>query len=339
MLIQVLCRVNVIICFVVGMILNSLLIVLICKHRNAICDKSYKPIVLQICITDMLNLIVFTFYMPAYARADSYGIIYTLGFFNDVFENAPMFTHITFGTWYFFVFLFIFSPSVQFLYRYLILCRDWKPSYRLYTGLYSTLVLFLLSFTIISNANIIYVSRTSNALYRDYIFTGRPTNVDLLVVNRSPSDTLSAIVMLIIVAIPSSIVIICGIRIWMYVRQHFRVAPNTNQCLHTNQRLQRQVNYVLFLQGGMPVVGHLVGLCLNMFLNIKTEYMSFLPNFLTLVLLVVNPLLTMVLVDSYRRAVLKLFSSSSATVPITVNLSTSFEQNTRNVTFVDDRKN
>ncbi|KAI1699306.1 serpentine type 7TM GPCR chemoreceptor srd domain-containing protein [Ditylenchus destructor] len=161
------------------MILNALLIVLIFKNES-LSDKGYKPIILQICITDMLNLIIFAFYMPAYTRLGNDTIFYTLGFFNDLFENAPLFTQIIHRIWFFFLFLFLFSPSVQFLYRYLILCRDWKPSYRLYMGLCSPVYLFLLSFSILHNSGTVFVSRTFNAVYRDYIFSDNPANVDLL---------------------------------------------------------------------------------------------------------------------------------------------------------------
>ncbi|KAI1703496.1 hypothetical protein Ddc_16517 [Ditylenchus destructor] len=85
----------------------------------------------------------------------------------------------------------------------------------------------------------------------------------------------------------------------------------------SNQRLQRQVNYVLFIQSGMPIVGNLMGLCLN-FLIMNTESMVFFPHFLALANMVVNPLLTMLLVDSYRRAVFNLCLCKSATVPDTV---------------------
>ncbi|KAI1703971.1 serpentine type 7TM GPCR chemoreceptor str domain-containing protein [Ditylenchus destructor] len=307
------------------MVLNSLLIVLIFKNRSASSDKSYKPILLQICITDMLTLILFTFYMPAFVGAGPLG--YTLGFFNDLFENAPMFTHIVFTSWYFFMYLFVVSPAAQFLYRYLVLCRGWKPSYRLYTALYSVIILLIMYYSIQTNNGTIYVSRTSNAPYRDYIFTDNPTNVDLLVFSRGSSPTppsalsmiVSMSVSMLIVAIPSSVVVVCGIRICLHLRRHLKTISASNI---NNQRLQRQVNYVLFIQGGMPIAAHLVSMLLIIFSDQKAEYMSFLPHFVTLLIIVLNPLLTLLLVDSYRRAALNLFWR----IPASANVSTSVVQ-------------
>ncbi|KAI1704003.1 serpentine type 7TM GPCR chemoreceptor str domain-containing protein [Ditylenchus destructor] len=310
------------ICFAIGMILNSLLVFLICKNRSTVCDKSYQPIILQICVMDMLTLIIYTFYMPAFIGDRNDGIYYTLGFFNDVFDNAPLFTQFIYKAWFFFAFLFTISPSVQFLYRYLVLCRDWKPSYRLYMGFYSLIVLVLLSFDILFNEGTIYVSRTSNAPYREHIFTDNPTNADL-VVFRISSSPWTAIVAINIVAIPFIVVIICGIRIWLHFRRHFRLVSHLNE---SNQRLQTQINYTLFIQGGMPIFGHLATLLLTLYLKFESEYMTFLPNFITLVIIDVNPLLTILVIDSYRRAVLNLCLCRPVTLPKQVNVLTTVMQ-------------
>ncbi|KAI1698100.1 serpentine type 7TM GPCR chemoreceptor str domain-containing protein [Ditylenchus destructor] len=315
MLIQLLSRVIGLVCFVIGMLLNSLLVVLLCKNDSALCDKSYRPIILQICIMDMLSLILLTFYMPAYVSAGNYVIYYTLGFFNDVFENAALFTQIIFTAWLFSTLLFIISPSVQFLYRYLILCRKWKPSYQFYVGLYLLMVLFLLSFSILTNNRAVYVSRASNALYRDSIFTDNPANVDLLVITRDSSNPWSMIVTDIIEVVAFCVVVVCGIKIWLHFRRSFKAASDSGK---NNHRLQRQVNYVLFIQGGMPMVGNLVSIFLALFLNPETDYMSFLLNFLALVIVIVNPLLTLLLVDSYRRAALDLCKCKSANASTSV---------------------
>ncbi|KAI1693431.1 serpentine type 7TM GPCR chemoreceptor str domain-containing protein [Ditylenchus destructor] len=202
------------------------------------------------------------------------------------------------------MFLFVFSPLVQFLYRYLILCREWKPSYRLYTGLYSVIVLLLLCYSILINGETVYVSRTSNALYQDHIFTDNPRNMDLLVTTSDSSGLWPMIVLGIVEVIPLSITVVCGTKIWLHFRRQFRLVSNSNK---SNQMLQRQANYALFIQGGMPVIANLVTLFLGIFLDMEEEYMSFLLNFLQIVIMVVNPLLTMLLVDSYRRAILSLF--------------------------------
>ncbi|KAI1702429.1 serpentine type 7TM GPCR chemoreceptor str domain-containing protein [Ditylenchus destructor] len=123
----------------------------------------------------------------------------------------------------------------------------------------------------------------------------------------------------IIEVIAFSVVVGCGIRIWLHFRRRFKAALGSGK---NNQRLQRQVNCVLFIQGGMPIVGNLVSIFLAFFLNPETDYMSFLLNFLPLVIMIVNPLLTMLLVDSYRRAALDLCSCKSENV----NASTSVVQ-------------
>ncbi|KAI1701003.1 PIF1-like helicase domain-containing protein [Ditylenchus destructor] len=96
---------------------------MICSRSNPMSDRGYKPILLQVCITDLLNLALTFFFMPLYVVAGDYALIYTTGFFNAVFQDAPIFTMLTFRTWFFFYLLSICSPAVQFLYRYLVLCR------------------------------------------------------------------------------------------------------------------------------------------------------------------------------------------------------------------------
>ncbi|KAI1704005.1 serpentine type 7TM GPCR chemoreceptor str domain-containing protein [Ditylenchus destructor] len=251
----------------------------------------------------------------AFVAVGNDGIFYTFGFFNDVFKNAPMVTHIIFTTWFFSISLFTFSPSMQFLYRYLVLCRDWKPSYCLYTGLYSSLVLFLISFFILTNREV-YVSRTSNALYREYILTDNPANVDLVVVNLTSSNTWTTLITGIAIVASISIVVVCGFKIWLHLRRHFLLVSDSNK---NNQRLQRQVNYVLFTQGAMTI-GKLITNFLNNFLNLKPEYMSFLTQCLVLLIMIVNPLLTLLLVDTYRRAILNLFLRKSAIIHIKGNV-------------------
>ncbi|KAI1697644.1 hypothetical protein Ddc_19592 [Ditylenchus destructor] len=118
-----------------------------------------------------------------YVVAGDYAVCYTTGFFNDLFQDAPIFTMLTFKTWFFFYFLAVCSPAVQFLYRYLVLCRDWTPSYRLYIALLSTVMLIILTYSLMTSlAGVeVYVSRSSNTLYREFILTPNPLNVDLIV--------------------------------------------------------------------------------------------------------------------------------------------------------------
>ncbi|KAI1703676.1 hypothetical protein DdX_14726 [Ditylenchus destructor] len=96
---------------------------MICRSGNRMSDRGYKPILLQVCITDLFNLAITFVYMPVYVVVGDYSLCYSTGFFNHVFRDAPVFTMLTFRTWFFFHFLTVCSPTVQFLYRYLIICR------------------------------------------------------------------------------------------------------------------------------------------------------------------------------------------------------------------------
>ncbi|KAI1700418.1 serpentine type 7TM GPCR chemoreceptor str domain-containing protein [Ditylenchus destructor] len=167
--------------FAFGVLLNCILIVLVLKSGNVLSDQGYRPIILQVCVTDLLCVIVTFFYMPLYLPAGEYHFCYTTGFFNDAFKDAPLFTKIMFKAWFFSVYITLYTPGVQFLYRYLVLCREREPSYRLYATLFSFAVVFQLAFCIVSFGTTDYVPRTHNEPYREYILADNPSNVDLLV--------------------------------------------------------------------------------------------------------------------------------------------------------------
>ncbi|KAI1704006.1 serpentine type 7TM GPCR chemoreceptor str domain-containing protein [Ditylenchus destructor] len=180
-------QVNGTIFFVSGILLNCLLIKLICKSGNPMSDRGYKPILLQVCITDLLNLAMTFFYMPAYVVAGEYDLCYTAGFFNDIFQDAPVFTILTFRTWFFFHFFALCSPAVQFSYRYLVLCREYTPSYRLYAALLSPVVLIYTMASFLAGV-LVYVSRSSNTQYQKLITTTNPSSVDLVLIQVSCFD-------------------------------------------------------------------------------------------------------------------------------------------------------
>ncbi|KAI1694640.1 serpentine type 7TM GPCR chemoreceptor srj domain-containing protein [Ditylenchus destructor] len=101
-----------------------------------------------------------------------------------MFENAPTFTLVVFKVWLFIIVLNLCSPGAQFLYRYMVLCRDCEPSYALYAGIYSVIMLLILAFSLTSSVVTDYVPRSSNLPYRDYILTDNPSTADLVVMKK-----------------------------------------------------------------------------------------------------------------------------------------------------------
>ncbi|KAI1697645.1 serpentine type 7TM GPCR chemoreceptor str domain-containing protein [Ditylenchus destructor] len=250
-----------------------------------------------------------------YVVAGDYDLCYTTGFFNDVFQDAPIFSIFTFRIWIFFHTLSVCSPAVQFLYRYLVLCREWTPSYRLYAALLSAVVLILLTYTLTSSLfeAEVYISRSTNTLYQKFILTPNPSNVDLLLMKDVSSSTLFALILVAIILLDNVIIVVCGIKMWLHLRRDFEIVSNLNE---NNRRLQRQVNYVLLVQALLPFVGHLIPVCfttIGNLMKVNTFIMPLIFQFSTLCVMNANPLFTIMLIKSYRRQILGCCSTSSST--------------------------
>ncbi|KAI1700998.1 serpentine type 7TM GPCR chemoreceptor str domain-containing protein [Ditylenchus destructor] len=172
-------EINGIICFAICTLLSIALIIAIFKSGAGM--SGYKPVMLQVCITDFLNSAITFFYMPLYVPAGANAVSYSTGIFSDMFENAPTFTLVVFKVWLFIIVLNLCSPGAQFLYRYMVLCRDFEPSYALYAGIYSVIMLLILAFSMTSSIVTDYVPRCSNLPYREYILTDNPPTADLVV--------------------------------------------------------------------------------------------------------------------------------------------------------------
>ncbi|KAI1699802.1 serpentine type 7TM GPCR chemoreceptor str domain-containing protein [Ditylenchus destructor] len=282
-------------------------------------DRGYKPILLQVCITDLINLALTFFYMPVYVvGAGDYELCYTTGFFNDVFQDASIFTMLTFNAWFFFHFMAVCSPAVQFLYRYLVLCRKWTPSYRLYAALLSAIVLILLTYPLMSSllGVVVYASRSSNVAYQKFILTPNPSNVDLLLVKKTSTTQVFALIVGIVVILEYVIIMVCGLKIWLYFRRNFQLVS-----IGSNQKLQRQINYVLFVQALLPILGLLIPVCIDVFGSIfraNIAAMPFIFQFSSLWIMNANPLFTILLIESYRRTILGCCSASSRTTSTTI---------------------
>ncbi|KAI1702987.1 serpentine type 7TM GPCR chemoreceptor str domain-containing protein [Ditylenchus destructor] len=251
-----------------------------------------------------------------YLPAGEFHFCYTTGFFNDAFKDAPLFTKIMFKTWFFFVYITLYTPGVQFLYRYLVLCREREPSYRLYATLFSFAAVFQLAFCIVSFGTTDYVPRTHNEPYQEYILTENPSNVDLLVSKNSLFTQTLSFVAGFVGIITYGIVIVCGIKIWLHLRRHFQIMANVNR---NSRNLQTQINSVLILQAALPIVGIFTPVCIDAFgglFKADAKDIIFIVQTVAIWMPVFNPLLTILLVESYRKGIFRCCKSEMSSTKV-----------------------
>uniref|UniRef100_A0A915ETQ1 G protein-coupled receptor n=1 Tax=Ditylenchus dipsaci TaxID=166011 RepID=A0A915ETQ1_9BILA len=114
--------------FACGMTLNIVLIWLICK-RSTNEMKAYSRILMQACIIDIYTLVVAAIGEPVYFIYEGVPMV----FLNDraaYKSEALRFTLVQ--LWYFGLYIATGSCAIQFLYRYLMLCRGMEVTTVLY---------------------------------------------------------------------------------------------------------------------------------------------------------------------------------------------------------------
>uniref|UniRef100_A0A915EFR9 Vomeronasal type-1 receptor n=1 Tax=Ditylenchus dipsaci TaxID=166011 RepID=A0A915EFR9_9BILA len=111
--------INCYVCFVLGCFLNCLLIYLI-KKKTVNEMKMYSRILLQTCFNNLYNLAISALVQPIYILEGDRSIIFHNGMLRT---SPPSIQHITYLAWFLgFYFSALFLP-VQFIYRYLVLCK------------------------------------------------------------------------------------------------------------------------------------------------------------------------------------------------------------------------
>ncbi|KAI1700420.1 serpentine type 7TM GPCR chemoreceptor str domain-containing protein [Ditylenchus destructor] len=194
--------------------------------------------------------------------------------------------------------------------------REREASYRLYATLFSFAVVFQLAFCIVSFGTTDYIPRTLNEPYREYILTEKPSNVDLLVANTNFFSQMLSLAAGIVGIITYTIVIVCGIKIWLHLRRHFRMMANVNR---NTRNLQKQINYVLVLQAALPIFGNLIPVCIDAFLEFfkaDGKDVVFIVQTVSIWMPVFNPLLTILLVESYRTAIFRCCKSEKSSTKV-----------------------
>ncbi|KAI1697784.1 serpentine type 7TM GPCR chemoreceptor str domain-containing protein [Ditylenchus destructor] len=104
------------------------------------------------------------------------------------------------------------------------------------------------------------------------------------------------------------VTIICGLKIWLYLkRQWAKVNVNRKKL-----QLYKQINYVLLVQASVPIFGNLIPFCFNSLssiLSIDTKQMPFIVQCLMSWVMVLNPILIVLIIGSYRRTICHITST------------------------------
>lgn len=118
-------QINNAVCFVVAVFLNSLLLCLI-FNRSPAELKQYSRILVQMCLLDLLAATFAFLHGPVFLLSNGSVVLYGVGPLGQ--SDSHLFNLMVFLPWIWALAFEQSSLSMQFIYRYLIVCR-WDLAY------------------------------------------------------------------------------------------------------------------------------------------------------------------------------------------------------------------
>ncbi|KAI1706127.1 serpentine type 7TM GPCR chemoreceptor srd domain-containing protein [Ditylenchus destructor] len=294
-------EVNCWLCAILGIFFNSLLIWMI-VYRSVAEIRPYSRILLQTCVIDIYTVVTMIVVQPVFLIVSGWNLLC---------ENGParylplQYNVILYLLWLFAYYFSIISNALQFFYRYLVLCREAKISSFRYL-----LMLLAASIPVCGNPWILYElaypdpSRPIAAL-NSQIFLDINETVEIVLLARSTSWFLIGLYIGAFDVACYAVIIVCGIKI----RKSIVKAAQQQQLSSRVVTYNRQISITLALQAILPCVGSLMSMmCVLSSHLIKETSSAYILAFMTVPLHwmpVLNPVITIIVVGSYRRVVFR----------------------------------
>ncbi|KAI1704968.1 serpentine type 7TM GPCR chemoreceptor srd domain-containing protein [Ditylenchus destructor] len=287
-------------CATFGMLFNIFLIWLIMR-RSVPALRLYRCILLQTCVIDIYTICLMVAVQPVYIVVSGWNVLYQ----NGPVRLLPLPYSVAINLlWYFGFYFSITSNALQYLYRYLVLCRNTEITPMRYFFMLSATAVPVI-FYLFMLCIICYPEQTQPiAQLNSEIFSNIHENVTITMLANSDSNSWRFLHLLYVVPYDIGcyiVIIACGIKIRRFVREK----QMCSQAMKHNQ----QISIILVLQAILPCLGAIVG-SVQVLATIALSSASAIYStaFATLVINwvpVLNPLITILVIKSYRRVVFR----------------------------------
>ncbi|KAH7703164.1 7TM GPCR protein [Aphelenchoides avenae] len=294
--------------FGMGLLLNAFLILLI-RKRSVKEMKRYNIMLLQTCVLDIYALVVSAIVQPIYIMLEGSNVMLMNGPFRGVPQPWSFFLV---EMWIFGYYFSVVSIVVQFVYRYLILCKGLTVS----TRTYFTMVV-IGGFLVLGYNGMLYFAmynnryrQLSDSLLADFhaFFDGGRAEPAVISMIGIP-DTYKCLVICFYTFgmefFCYATIIFCSISI----KKSLDVAMSKAENERMNE-INREVTTTLAIQATLPLVALVIGVfCILTCTSSKIieTYMSFyFISYLTIAVPtvpVLNPLITIMVIKPFRRTV------------------------------------
>ncbi|KAI1714734.1 serpentine type 7TM GPCR chemoreceptor srd domain-containing protein [Ditylenchus destructor] len=304
--------VNCWLCGVLGIFFNSLLIWMIvyCSEAEI---RPYSRIFLQTCVIDVYTIITMIIVQPVFVIVSGWIVLYE----NGSARYLPLpYNFILMLIWLFGFYFSIISNALQFFYRYLVLCSGIQISPLRYLSMLLTASIPVFGYLWI-HYNFTYpdLSRPI-ALLTSQIFIDINENAEIVILAYSAALSWHLLCLSVIIFDVAcyAVIIICGIKI----RKTILKASQQQQFSSRAITYNRQISITLALQAILPCVGSLISMIALLtsssvgkassvyFMVFVTVPLHWLP--------VLNPVITIIVVRSYRREVLRKMFQKHVTI-------------------------
>ncbi|KAH7715495.1 7TM GPCR protein [Aphelenchoides avenae] len=291
------------ICFTVGIVLNFALIVVVtkCSLKQL---KSFGKLLIQSCVVDIYTLAISAVVQPVYIVIDGKTILLQTGPFRAV--DQPWHT-ILILMWDFGYYFSVISIVIQFIYRYLAICRGIVLTAFQYAA---TLAAGALLVDVYIGLQFIAMSPHKNeesielaiATYFDH-----RTEVGMVGIPGSWFCVTMCLYTIVVEALCYVTIIMCSV---MITRSVHKIAEGSD--LERTAEINRQLSLTLTIQAVLPLAALLVGIfCVIICSIIKISQQELSIYFVAYFMLVVpvipvlNPLVTLLVIKPYRNFIFR----------------------------------
>uniref|UniRef100_A0AC34QUE4 G-protein coupled receptors family 1 profile domain-containing protein n=1 Tax=Panagrolaimus sp. JU765 TaxID=591449 RepID=A0AC34QUE4_9BILA len=314
-LIRFLHKINGFVAFIVGVIGNILLIYFVWTHKSNVA-KVYKRMLIQLAIIDLIFAVITVFIEPMSIVIEGNQYFIQNGFFT---EMAHPWNHFLLMFWLSTFYFSFISVCIQYIFRYLVLCRNIQFSGKLYQ------TFFVFPFLVSVGLFWLFLHAywpdplscfQINVLELAQIINNRKCSGFLMASRIKAANPLAkwvVIIAVLIVATNYSIIIFCTLKI----RKSLKIAELSQQ----TQVLHKEMTKTLFVQAVSPLLVSmgptLYAVFCIMFLQTAIESMILAIVFISW-LPAINSFSTIFLIKQFRNRIFCL--KPSATILESVNI-------------------
>ncbi|KAH7722219.1 7TM GPCR protein [Aphelenchoides avenae] len=294
-------------CLVAGTFLNVFLIWLVCtQSRREL--ASYKVVIVQSCVLDLIALFVAVLVQPIFNFVHGRFAMVQNGPFKGLEQPYSfMLSAVWFGVFYF----CIVSNVLQFVYRYLMICRNTKLSFGKYMMLLiagcsiASVHLVLLYFAL-------YPAERPTEEFRQIVdrylgvASGERVEISLMGQSMIFPCSMHCVYLLALEVICYGTVIFCSLRI----KQAVNDSLSCGRMERKKMEIERQLTVSLLIQALIPFLAVVIVFLCLVFCNYAMYYHSTmtipLMAYMSLPIpsvAVLNPLITIVVIQPYRQFV------------------------------------